>query len=840
MVDTDAVPSFNLTDEELNISAEPDISLNDISKGDFDLLDIAGSDEMSMGDTAMEDSFDDLFFDSDPTAGASDKDVHQVDGVVVMQSVDDEAPSNESLSGLVSSIEAATGKTNDPEPVAPSKLSKILSSTAEPASESGATSQSQDFQQPTQGFLAQLSAPEFGGKSLARKKMTQPDVIDFSASEEPTVEVPQAAHKPPVHAVLSKQPSSTLPQSAINIHAPTTKASTSQQASPSSETTNQSNLRNGQSLPKVRKFMKLPLSHWAWIEAEQFLRTGCAELQDLGFFREYKADLQEIYDLNKAQEDLDNGLGFEVDEPSTRKQRRPSVAKGKAPAKSKAKDGLPEALPAIGNASRAPSASALPKAAPKSKVEAVPSARTCQAPKGGPSQPSLPKSLVPTTSEASLKPASQTPKKTQKPQTPVLVAPKRQQQQPQTEKPRIERPRNEQPPRAEALRIDSPTPELPPRPQFGGKSLSPSYYAAIQARQLEEENDDDLGPDDENEIGAVDTHYERGREASPITEGDELRFSYHVIRKQWYDGEVEANATSVGVGSERGYDSKVAAINAAFAESKRTLNGLAWDFRTGVCRFGPTDDEDIPWEWHGDMHHGFIRIRIKRRFHAAGCGTRPDSKSGFLPSKVWRIMKEVWTRARKETAPPVSSPRKHAEDRDSNSNDSLDELFEDKEESEDTDMTNAEEDGNVNEDGDAEPDRVNEDGDADNDTKCGDKTHNDEKHPATVDTGIADTTEDITNDDHYDLTPQVCEQPKGSYTMLDHANRNASRMFMDECFDKESKKIDDVNGRKEVEKWYEEVKEQKLPMDMEDVVDKGERKVRYWVEEDWIMGPKNA
>jgi hypothetical protein len=693
---------------------------------------------------------------------------------------------------------------------------------------------------------------------MKKKKMTQPDVIDFSASEEPTVGVPQAAHKLPVHAFSSKQPSSILPQSVINIHALATKASISQQASPSSETTNQSNLRNGHSLPKVRKFMKLPLSHWAWIEAEQFLRTGRAELQDLGFFREYKADLQEIYDLNKAQEDLDNGLGFDLDESTTRKQTRPSAAKGKAPAKSKDKDGPPQALSIVGNANRALSASALPKAAPKTKVEAVPpSATISQTAKGGPSQPSLPKSPVPITSEVSLKPASQPPKKARKPQTPVLVAPKHQQRQPQTEKPRIERPRNEQPPieppRAEAPRIDSPTPEPPPRPQFGGKSLSLSYYAAIQARQLEEENDDDLGPDDENESGAVDTDNERGREASPITEGDELRFSYHVIRKQWYDGEVEANATSIGVGSERGYESKVAAINAAFAESKRTLNGLGWDFRTGVCRFGPTDDENIPWGWHGDFHDGFIRIRIERRFHAAGCGTRPDSKSGWLPARVWRIRKEVWMRTRKETAPPVSSPRKHAEDKDSNSDDGLDEQFEDKEESEDIDTTSAEEDGNVNEDGDAEPDRVYEDGDVNNDTKRGDKTynsdgtHNDEKHPATVgtgiaDTGIANTTDDITNDDHYDFIPQVCEQPKGSYTMLDHANRDASRMFMDGCFDKESKKIDDVNGRKQVEKWYKEVKKQKLLMDMETVVDmdKGKRKVRYWVEEDRIMGPKNA
>lgn len=909
-----AVPSFNLTDEELNISAEPDIPNSTNIMGKVDVPDAPTLGEMAMGDIAMEDPHYDLFNDTDPTVNPAGTNAEKPNRVAETQSANEATSRSGSPSGLVGSIEATTSNAADLGLATPPKTPQRLPPTTKPSLRSNTAPAAQHTQQPTQGFLTQLLPSALNESPVTREKKAQPDVIDFDVSEEPTVGVPQAVHESLAHASSSKDHSSASLGSAVNNQRSFTKANTPEQTIPSASSADPSNSRNGQSLPKVKKFLKLPLSHWAWVVAEQFLRTGRAEAQDFNFLREYRKDLQDIYNLNKAQEDLDNGVELEMDEPTTKKQRRPSAGKVKASTKAKAVDSVSQA-PSIGRGgSQVLPVPAEPKAAPKPKIKTAPTPRRPQAHSRSP---------VPPGNETAAKPPPVPPRRSRQPQTSALVAPKRQQQKPRIEPPHIEKPRIEkprtnppqikqpriEPPRAEVPRVDSLTPEPPPRPRFGGKGLPrpqfggkglstpewKKYNAEVQKRQQEEPESDELEVVGEDEDEEVATESERGREASPITKEDELHYSYHVWRKQWRAEDFESDADWVHVGPQ--HLTRDAAINAAYAESKVLRHGMIWDAMNGACSFGLCADRGIAWIWKGDMHNGHIRVKVQQILHAAGSGTLPASKSGWLPSIIWRIKKEVWLRTKKVTAlPPVAAldQRDEEGDRDENAVDesedgpdnpvedgetggssgmanvehdvkvhevedgdsSLDELFEDKDEGEIICMTDAGEHSSENRDDNAEPDRkmsCKEDAGASAKIDGSGKKHNsDEGHTIDESGGIdenAATTnaKDATNDDedddedHYDLIPQVCEQPENTYTTLDYANRMAMARIIDEFFGGQgSRKIDDVNGRREIEKWYEEAKVQELALDVEEIVEKGTRKVRYWVEEVRLLGPKNA
>ena len=336
-------------------------------------------------------------------------------------------------------------------------------------------------------------------------------------------------------------------------------------------------------------------------------------------------------------------------------------------------------------------------------------------------------------------------------------------------------------------------------PQYGGKQPKDLARVFGEVSVLD-------ASDEETEVVSARSK----REASPITEHDELHYQYRVMRKQWTKREVESEANWFDVG-DKVYYNRTHAILDAEKETTRLRYGIAFHPIYGSFRLDQGDEnDDVTWDWSASMQNCFLRIKVERTLLPRGGGVRPENKQNWLPGTMWIVKKTTMTRHRRELSPSLISSSHTARSGDTeNCDDRRDEL--------DEELFGSMEELDMDE----------------NEVMHNEKAAHDATDDAQYELEYLHE-EDQCDDHGYGVV----------YTLLDLANRAAADWLLLEQYDPTSQRIDVAKPREEQRsknrRWLDDMKNQGKCFDASAVTAGGRETVRYWVKRVAVKGPKNA
>ena len=659
---------------------------------------------------------------------------------------------------------------------------------------------------PQRGFLAQLALTDANAIMHKKPKPKEPDVIDFSAEEtspRPSPESLDTATEPKMSLAAQSQreeivrrdgtcpPSDTTAQSKTGHkgHSPQSGSTTAPACQVASKATIANNgqidvvqkLRNGQPLPDMKHFEKLDLTHWAWEVAKTFLETGRATPRDIESLRSSKQILETMLMRKASQSIHDPQSGAASIEKERKKPRKAQTTSARTQPTAKQPVPMMQDRMLDQESSESSNSSTISQPAQSKAKKASKARKSAPRDERDKSRGHASTSrLAPSNKTKNAQPHPSNSLNSEGPESSQSTARKRPAATPAAPK---------RPLAHESSEVEDPRRQLAEHPKFGGKQLNPQMMQYLVESRDQADSDDETVEQQHDEYCS--------REPSPITERDELHYQYAVKRKQWMQGEYESNAKWFTVQNPV-YYSREDAIAAASAETMILRDGIAWNPITGRRSTTNTDLDGI-WDWYGELSRCFIRIKVDQVLHSPGDGVLPKSKKFHLPQNGYWINKEVWKRTQKVslvTALIEKYPSPLSADDDDNDH-------------EDSDLDSLP----------PEHDEVAE---------------TSEERPAET---------EAENEDDFDLELIHTEVLRRHYTVLDQANKDAGQALLDEAHPPDSQRMDDVQARSkrsmEIADWRKATAAERRCIDIEAVVKDGTEKVRYWVEEVEVVGPKN-